>query len=110
MFLVKRGFQIVERNFWKKVGEIDIICTKEEKFYFVEVKTIVKRGVSREMSDNYRPEDNLHAQKIVRLGRAIDIYLEEQNIDGDWEILGVMIIIDPKTKIAKVSLLENFAW
>lgn len=110
LFLVKHGFFIVERNFLKKVGEIDVICTKGGKFYFVEVKTITRDGVSREMNDDYRPEDNLHAQKVIRLGRAIDIYLEERNIDRDWEILGVMIIIDSKTKTAKVSLLENFAW
>lgn len=110
LFLVKHGFLIIERNFWKKVGEIDIVCEKGGSYYFVEVKTVMRSGVSREMSDDYRPEDNLHAQKVLRLGRVIDIYLEERSISVDWEVIGVMVTLDPKEKTAKVSLLENFAW
>lgn len=109
-FLVKHGYSIVERNYLKKVGEIDIVCKKAGKFYFVEVKTVSREIVSHETKDDYRPEDNLHAQKIVRLGRAIDIYLEERGVECDWEIIGVMILLDEKQKKAKVTLLENFAW
>jgi len=29
-FLVKRGYEILERNFRKRCGEIDIICRKED--------------------------------------------------------------------------------
>ncbi len=109
-FLVKRGFTVIERNYLKKVGEIDIVCKKGAKIYFVEVKTVSREIFSHETEDDYRPEDNLHAQKIVRLGRAIDIYLEERGIECDWEILGVMILLDEMQKKAKVTLLENFAW
>jgi len=40
MFLVKRGFKIVERSHLRKWGEIDIIAKKDDKLYFVEVKTV----------------------------------------------------------------------
>lgn len=109
-FLVKRGFEVIERNYWRKVGEIDIICRKDEKIYFVEVKTVSRETLSCETGDSYRPEDNLHPQKILRMGRAIQIYLEEKRVECDWEILGVMITLDPDAKTAKVSLLEDFAW
>ena len=109
-FLMKRGFSIIQRNYLKKVGEIDIICEKGRKLYFVEVKTVSRENVSRETLDDYRPEDNLHSHKIQRMGRAIEIYLEERNVKQDWEILGVMILLDSKAKQAKITLLENFAW
>ena len=109
-FLVKRGYIILERNYLKKVGEIDIICKKEGKLFFVEVKTVSRENISRETSDSYRPEDNLHKWKIARMGRAIEIYLEEKSVESDWEILGIMILIDKTNKTAKISLLEDFAW
>lgn len=109
-FLVKRGYSIVERNYSKKAGEIDIICKKDGILHFVEVKTVSRENISRETLDDYRPEDNLHKWKITRMGRAIEIYLEEKRVECDWEILGVMILIDKKRKMAKVSLLKDFAW
>lgn len=37
-FLEKKGYQIVERNFYSKYGEIDIIARDREYLVFVEVK------------------------------------------------------------------------
>jgi Holliday junction resolvase-like predicted endonuclease len=39
-FLMKQGYRIVERNYLRKWGEIDIIAKKDGKLYFVEVKTV----------------------------------------------------------------------
>lgn len=38
-FLLSQGFEILERNFRNRMGEIDIICKKADVLYFVEVKT-----------------------------------------------------------------------
>ncbi|MBI2121043.1 MAG: YraN family protein [Parcubacteria group bacterium] len=40
MFLMKQGFKVLERNYLRKWGEIDIIAKKDQKLYFVEVKTV----------------------------------------------------------------------
>ena len=45
-YLVERGFKIIERNYLKKWGEIDIIAKKKKKIHFVEVK-----AVSRDLSE-----------------------------------------------------------
>jgi Holliday junction resolvase-like predicted endonuclease len=39
-FLVSKGFEIVDWNYLKPWGEIDIIAKKKEKIHFVEVKTV----------------------------------------------------------------------
>ena len=39
-FLMKHGFSILERNYTKKWGEIDVIAEKGKKLYFVEVKSV----------------------------------------------------------------------
>jgi putative endonuclease len=38
-FLKKKGYQIIERNFRKGYGEIDIVATHQNTLVFVEVKT-----------------------------------------------------------------------
>jgi len=51
-FLKKRGFEILDRNYLKKWGEIDIVARKDSVIHFVEVKS-----VSRE----------LHPDRLLRV-------------------------------------------
>ena len=109
-FLEKRGYSVIERNYLRKVGEIDVICQKGEVVYFVEVKTVSRETVSRETADTFRPEDNLHKNKLLRLERTINMYIEDRNIENDWEVMAVIVTIDTISKIARVKLLKDFAW
>jgi len=109
-FLVKRGFSVIQRNYSKKVGEIDIICKKGETVYFVEVKTLVKASVSRETGDSFRPEDNIHPGKIKRMERAIQTYIGETDYEGEWEIIAVAVELNKEEKTARVRLLDDLAW
>ena len=106
-FLVKRGYLILGRNYLKRTGEIDIICTKDSKVYFVEVKSVSRENIT---TDSYRPEDNIHEAKILRLNRTIEIYLSENEIENDWEIIVVTVVIDSNSRTAKVKLFNDFAW
>jgi putative endonuclease len=101
-YLKNKGFSVIERNYLKPWGEIDIVAKKAEKLYFVEVKT-----VSRESS--YRPEDNVHPAKIKRLHRVIQTYLLARKVkkDVDWQIDVACVYLDFLTKRAKVEMLEN---
>ncbi len=51
-FLVRKGFKILDRNFRRPWGEIDIIAEKGGSVRFVEVKAICASlsTISREMS------------------------------------------------------------
>ena len=55
-FLKNAGYKILETNFKNKVGEIDIIATKDGVFHFVEVKarTSAKFGLPREAVTDYK--------------------------------------------------------
>ena len=39
-FLKRRGFEIIERNYLRKWGEIDIVARKRNVIRFVEVKSV----------------------------------------------------------------------
>lgn len=66
-------------------------------------------GVSRETTDKYRPEDNIHPTKLKRLARTIQLYLYEKHANGEpeWQFDVITVRLDIKTKQAKVEFLEN---
>ena len=121
-FLVKRGFEIVEQNYNKKWGEIDIIARKKEKLHFIEVKSVTReniKNVSPE-TDSYRPEDNLHSRKLKRLSSVIQTYLLGYNSrkgacpaklqrsgEADWQFDVAIVYLDMKSRLAKVNYLED---
>ena len=111
-FLVKLGFAIIERNYTKKWGEIDIVTEKDKKIHFIEVKS-VQRDMSvfpfiGQGSNDYRAEDNMHPWKLKRLSRTIQTYLISRKIpeDMEWQLDLLVVYLDLKNKKAKVKV-EN---
>lgn len=111
IFLLKKGFSIKDRNYWKPWGEIDIIAENKGFWHFVEVKTVTRESVSCEIpdqSDQYEPEDNIHPFKLKRLARTIETYLLEKGIDDvNWQIDAVCVFLDYKGKLLKIKFLED---
>jgi len=107
-FLMKRGFTLLERNYLKPWGEIDIVVIKEGIVHFVEVKTITRDfNVTRETDDYYRPEENVHPAKLQRLSRTIQTYMLERGREGDWQFDVVVVLVSKDFTRAKVQFLEN---
>lgn len=114
-FLVKHGFSILERNYTKKWGEIDIIAEKDNKLYFIEVKSVSRLNldmVSQETLDQYNPEDNMHPWKLKRLSRTIQTYLLSKSQDDkaeemDWQVDLLIVFLDLKNKKAKVKVVKD---
>jgi putative endonuclease len=108
-FLMKHGFTIIERNYLKPWGEIDVIARKDKLVHFIEVKSVVRDNfvsVTHE-TDEYRPEDNVHEAKLKRLARTMQTYLLEKGIDNDWQFDVAVVYIEKGLKRAKVRLLSN---
>ena len=115
-FLQKKGYVILDRNYLKKWGELDIVSKKGKMIHFVEVKS-VSREIFRENGKNvirvtkggYRPEDNMHPWKLQRLGRTIQSYLLDKHVpdDVDWQFDLVTVYIDMSKRLSKVFLLED---
>lgn len=105
-FLVKHGYSIVDRNYRKKYGEIDIVAEKDKKLCFVEVKSVTRSFDQK--NQGYRPEDNLHGFKLRRLYKTIEKYLWEKNRQEElWNLHAIIIFLNKETKIAQVRLIEN---
>jgi len=128
-FLKDKGFEILERNFRKPYGEIDIVTRKNGVVHFIEVKsvswetvtdyipreTIIGNGTKKDsvshetilrQSMAIRPEENLHPEKIKRLKRVIQVYIFSHET-GDWVFDLILVYIDEKKHTAKVKLLKD---
>jgi putative endonuclease len=104
-YLLGKGFSVIERNYWRPWGEIDLVAQKGEALHFVEVKT-----VSREPGPwGIRPEENMHPAKLRRLHRAVQTYLIEKRVgEGSlWQIDLVCVFLNNEAKQARVEVIEN---
>lgn len=111
-FLIKRGYKILEENYTKKYGEIDLIAVKDSLVHFVEVKSIAEY-VSRE---TYDPQQNIHPQKLRRLSRVIQVYLMTKAFKeathgsretNDWQFDIITVKINEATRIARVEHIKD---
>jgi len=105
--LVKHFFEILDRNYRKKWGEIDIVAKKDDILHFIEVKAV---NVSHETKkEGYQPEENVHFWKRQRLAKAIKTYLLENKVpdETEWQVDIMAIFIDFKIRKAKIRLTEN---
>lgn len=110
-FLLKTGFSILDRNYTKKWGEIDIVAEKMGKLYFIEVKAVSRdfSFVSQGTLDEYKPEDNMHPWKLKRLSRTIQTYLISKKIpeEMEWQVDLLVIFLDLKDKKAKIKVVND---
>jgi putative endonuclease len=111
-YLQGKGMTVIERNFRRPYGEIDIIARATRRLLvFVEVKSVsyeMGRGDPNRVSyETHRPEENIHPQKLRRLSRTIEAYLLSKRYDGDWRFDVVAVFIDPKSWEARIRHTED---
>lgn len=110
-YLKNQGFIILEMNYRKPWGEIDVIVKKNEVIHFVEVKT-VSYGTRYDLHQSvlrgtYRPEENVHDYKVKKLSRAIDTWLSEKNWRGEWVIDVAAVRIVPRETYSTIKIINN---
>lgn len=110
-YLINKGFSVIDRNYRRKWGELDIIARKKGVIHFVEVKTVSRRsfgGHFEQEINYYKPEDNMHPWKIKRLQRALQTYLLEKRMDKEeWQFDLACVFLDQEKRVAKVRFMEN---
>ncbi len=110
-YLIRLGYSILERNFWKKFGEIDIVALKDGKIHFVEVKTVThetKRGLEWAVThETWRPEELVHKFKFHQIEKALQAWVLENRWEGEWQIDVVALRLVPRETFASVNFIEN---
>lgn len=73
-FLIDNGFEIIERNFYSRFGEIDIIARKEGVIHFVEVKG----------SERYESIYAITPKKLSKIIQTLKLYLSKNSITSPY--------------------------
>jgi len=108
-FLIRRGFSIIERNFRRPWGEIDVIAQKGNLIHFVEVKTLTRDylpNVSRE-NNQYRPEEQVHQWKLKKMARTAEMYMNEKELANEYQIDVIGVFLSTKTRTARCRFFEQ---
>jgi len=109
-YLERKGFRIVDRNYLKPWGEIDIVAESPQILSFIEVKTVTREPSKGDVScESIRPEENMHPAKLRRLHRAVQTYLLDHKVSEsrEWRIDLACVYLDFATRRAKVEMFEN---
>jgi putative endonuclease len=93
-YLESLGYEIFERNFRTRFGEIDIIARDGETLCFIEVKA--------KASDRFgSPAEMITPKKLDRIIRTAKHYVQENDLSVPWRIDAVLIQGD------KIELIRN---
>jgi len=107
-FLVKKGFKILDRNYRKPWGEIDIIAEKDDVVRFVEVKAISREILPTPKEEiDYRPEEMVDERKLEKVARTAVLYMEAGNDRREFQVDVVGVILSEPTRTARCRLFEQ---
>jgi len=123
--LKNKGFAIIERNYRKKWGEIDIVARgtgnnesnvdvsyeTSAVVHFVEVKSVsyeTKQMLEWAVShETYRPEEMVHSFKLGQIRRVLETWVMEHKWSGGIQIDVVTVRMVPREKYAIVQYIPN---
>ena len=92
-FLEQNGFRIIERNYFaRKMGEIDIIATKDDVWHFIEVKS---------SQTSYDAIYNIRPAKIKKVIKSSQYYMKTKGLDVVFSIDALIV------RGKEIEFLEN---
>jgi len=102
-YLESKGYTVIEKNYRKKWGEIDIIAQKEGILIFVEVKA------NKKEIPGFEPENRINPEKLRRLNRAIQTYIVSKKYPDDQkqQIDVISLTLDRDRGVAKIKHFKN---
>lgn len=107
--LIRRGYEIVERNFRTRFGELDIIALTDRTIVFVEVKTrMTKTGQTRSAVRN--PLESVHLRKQRKVRRMAGRWLAERTDRpraGELRFDAIGVTLDETGALLRLDHLEG---
>ena len=103
-YLQEKGYKVIEKNYLKPWGEIDLVAKKGGVLIFCEVKTRDSKNV-----EHFLAESSVNRLKIKKLQKICETYLSERRYpyDQEWQIDVLAVLIDKERKKANIKHFEN---
>ncbi|MGB9723808.1 MAG: YraN family protein [Chloroflexia bacterium] len=103
-FLLQQGYEIVERNWRCRQGELDLVGRQGGDWVFIEVR-------SRRSSTCGSAEESVTPAKQRRLLGLAEAYLQAHGLEGvSWRIDVVAVEVDRIGRPARITLLPAAVW
>jgi putative endonuclease len=100
-FLIVNGYDICEKNFFCRTGEIDIIAKDQEYLVFVEVKF-------RSSLEKGAPEDAITHHKMHQIIETARYYMYKNRIPEDTPCrFDVVVILNEEIRLIKDAFMVN---
>ncbi len=90
------GYEIVDRNFFCKAGELDIIAIQAEELVFVEVR-------SRQSQESLNPIFAISEKKIKSLQRAAQVYVIKYSVTRPFRFDFAIVTMEPEPVVELVQ-------
>jgi putative endonuclease len=103
IFLRRKGFSVIATKVRASWCEIDIIAEKDSVVHFVEVKSITGEN----MPGSYRPEELVHHEKLHKISRFAEFYMNKANDGRDFQIDVVGVFLNKRLRRAQCRITEN---
>ena len=103
-FLKKRAYQLIKSNFQTRFGEIDLICAKDKRLIFVEVKLRIgdELGI---------PEEMINPAKVFQIQKTAQHFLQNNpqlaSQYSSYQIDAVCIVLNQDKSIARINHYQN---
>ena len=96
-FLLSLGYEIIQRNYYCRDGELDIVARIDSELAFVEVKSIVEQP---EVS----PFELLSKLKLRRVERSIEYWLmENQCQSAAWHFEYIAVVLTEDLQVKQIE-------
>ena len=100
-YLKERGFEILQRNFHSRFGEIDLVAIDENTLVFIEVKT--------RLSDKFGlPEEAVTPAKLKTIDKVSDYYRSiHRDLPESSRIDVVAVVFETEGSLRRIDLIRN---
>ena len=109
--LKKKGYAILDHQYKRKWGELDIVASKGETVHFIEVKTLSYE--TREklqhalVHETWRPEEQVHQFKLHQIAKVLETWVASHQYEGKWQIDVIAVRMVPRETFATIKYIEN---
>ncbi len=95
-YLKGEGYELLERNYRCRQGEIDIIASKDHTIHFVEVK-------GRWSAETGGPLEQVTARKMKQIARVALVYLQRHQKLRDWRAFFSVLGVDNRSNNQQIQ-------
>lgn len=99
--LIKRGYQILIRNYRCRIGEIDIIAQHGDKLVFIEVRSKTSFAYGS-------PQESVNLKKQQKIIKVAQMFLaEKKKFNSAIRFDVVAVLMDKDGNVRKLEILDN---